>query len=587
MTTLTATRQHVAALDGLRGLAVAGVLLFHAGHLTGGFLGVDLFFALSGYLITDLLLREARTTGTVALTAFWGRRVRRLGPALVLLLVAVTLLTWAFDANLLRTALSDGPWAQFNLVNWHLLGEHAAYWDRFGPGRVFGHLWSIAVEEQFYLLWPLVVLGLARFSRRLDRDVTVAAVLVSAVSVTLMVLLAGPDTSRVYTGTDTRAFSLMLGALAATEPVRRLVGGRVPWWLPGLPLVVFWLVASDAPWLYPGGLFLHSLLSALLVLACAQRPVPVLAWPPLRWLGGISYGLYLWHWPVYLLLSPERTGLSGWPWTVLVVAVSVLAAVLSKHLVEDPLRYRVYRAGPALTAVVMASVLAFWFVVPRPATATVDTGGLGRGVESANGPRLAKVLYMGDSIAAGLSLPVAEALKASGVAMTSIAADGGGGVVGPLAETTWADLPSTLARERPTAVVYQVTTYDWGSEAEQRAGYQRLVEVARGHGARVVFVGMPPIRADEFYAARLPELNRANQVVASLPEAIFLDSAPLWGPDYQGRAPDGIHACPQGAARFTGWLLTGLAAHFSGLRPVAPEAWANTGWAADKRFQGC
>jgi peptidoglycan/LPS O-acetylase OafA/YrhL len=160
-------KPHLPALDGLRGVAILGVLLFHTGHLSGGFLGVDLFFALSGYLITDLLLREIAATGGVSLPAFWGRRIRRLMPALAVMLTSVTLLVWAVGPpDLVRTTLSDGPWVQVDLVNWHLLAESASYWDRSGPTRVFEHLWSIAVEEQFYLVWPVLLLIIARWGRR-------------------------------------------------------------------------------------------------------------------------------------------------------------------------------------------------------------------------------------------------------------------------------------------------------------------------------------------------------------------------------------------------------------------------------------
>jgi hypothetical protein len=179
---------HVAAWDGLRGVAVLGVLLFHAGVLPGGFLGVDLFFALSGYLITDLLLREVEATGTVSLAAFWGRRTRRLLPALAIVLVAVTVLVRVIGPpDVVRTTLADGPWVQLDLVNWHLLAESASYWDRFGSARVFEHLWSIAVEEQFYLVWPVVLLVIARGGPRVQRRVAVTALVASVVSLVLMI----------------------------------------------------------------------------------------------------------------------------------------------------------------------------------------------------------------------------------------------------------------------------------------------------------------------------------------------------------------------------------------------------------------
>ncbi|WP_307796050.1 acyltransferase [Amycolatopsis sp. 195334CR] len=376
-----ADEKRLAGLDGLRGIAVAGVLLFHAGHFGGGFLGVDLFFALSGFLITGLLLRN----GT-SLRAFWGRRVRRLLPALTVMLAGTTLAVWALgDKNLWHTALADGPWVQANLVNWHLLAESATYWNRFGPGRVFGHLWSIAVEEQFYLLWPVVVL----FARS-AKAVALIAAIASVLSLVLMLFLfSASDSTRVYTGTDTRTFSLLLGAMMATAPMTRLLSKVANRYVVGVlagALAVFWLVADgeSAHWLFRGGLFAHSLLAAVLVALCAQTPgAPVtraLDWAPLRWLGSVSYSLYLWHWPVFLILSEERLGLTGWARTAVVCAVSLALAVASKALVEDPIRFRARwargRTGVAAFAAATVALAALWVAVPRPPVVQVDVTGL-------------------------------------------------------------------------------------------------------------------------------------------------------------------------------------------------------------------
>ena len=382
-------KPHLPALDGLRGVAILGVLLFHTGHLSGGFLGVDLFFALSGYLITDLLLREIEATGTVSLIAFWGRRVRRLLPALATMLAGVAVLVWAVGTpDIVRTTLADGPWVQLNLVNWHLLAESASYWDRFGSDRVFEHLWSIAVEEQFYLVWPLILLVVARYARRAQRWVAVIAMTASLVSLTLMVALVdSADPTRVYTGTDTRAFSLLLGALVATQPVRAALARAVGRWtgavaaLLAVGIGVSWTLTdgTSSLWLFTGGLFAHSLAAALLIGLCAQEPRVVLAralaWRPLRWLGLISYSLYLWHWPVFVLLSPQRTGLDGLPRTVIVVAVSIALAALSKYVVEDPIRFRAGwargRTGLLAFAVVMVGLAALWVALPARAPTTV------------------------------------------------------------------------------------------------------------------------------------------------------------------------------------------------------------------------
>ena len=388
-------RQHVAALDGLRGVAILGVLLFHTGHLSGGFLGVDLFFALSGYLITGLLLREIEATGTVSLVAFWGRRIRRLLPALAIMLVGVSLLVCAVGSpDMVRATLSDGPWVQLDLVNWHLLMESASYWDRFGSARVFEHLWSIAVEEQFYLVWPVLVLVIARWGRQVDRRVALVAVLGSAVSLVLMiVLVSSADPTRVYTGTDTRAFSLLLGALVATRPVRDALARAVGPWAGGVlalltvGIATVWLLVDgvNSLWLFTGGLFMHSLAGALLVGLCVQAPrsvvARVFAWQPLRWLGSISYSVYLWHWPISVLLSPQRTRLDGWAQTVAVCAASIGLAVLSKYLVEDPIRFRANwargRSGLLAFTALMIGLAVLWLAMPAPAPVTIDITKLG------------------------------------------------------------------------------------------------------------------------------------------------------------------------------------------------------------------
>ena len=383
-------KPHLPALDGLRGVAILGVLLFHTGHLSGGFLGVDLFFALSGYLITDLLLREIEETGAVSLVAFWGRRIRRLLPALATMLAGVTVLVWAVGSpDMVRTTLADGPWVQLSLVNWHLLAQAASYWDRFGSDRVFEHLWSIAVEEQFYLMWPVFLLIIARCGRRVDRWVAVVAALASAVSLVLMItLVSSADPTRVYTGTDTRVFSLLLGAVVATRPVRAVLARAVGRWagavlaLLTVGLGAAWLLVDgvDSLWLFTGGLFAHSLASALLIGLCVRAPhalaAKVFSWQPLRWFGLISYSLYLWHWPVFVLLSPQLTGLDGWPWTVVVCAVSVGLAALSKYLVEDPIRFRATwargRRGLLAFAALMIGLAVLWLALPAPAPPAVD-----------------------------------------------------------------------------------------------------------------------------------------------------------------------------------------------------------------------
>lgn len=421
---------HLPALDGLRGLAVAGVLLFHTDHLSGGFLGVDLFFVLSGFLITGLILREIRHRGGVDLRQFWARRIRRLFPALAVVLTVVGLAVWslqrigrpAVDDDLVVSTLTDGPWVQLHLANWHLLAVDASYWATFDQQRVFGHLWSIAVEEQFYMVWPLLVLGLAALPalsgprigarpRRLDADaaVLVAALLGAAVSTVLMATLVDPsDPTRVYTGTDTRAASLLLGAAAATRPARRTTarllsrlgrGGPVlaTMLLVGILAAWFLVEGTSTPGLFTGGLVLHAAASALLIALCAELGGPDetpaverghgasllnsgLGLAPLRRLGEISYGLYLWHWPIIVILTPATTGVDGWAHTALVLGLSLAAATLSKRLIEDPVRHRARwargRRGMLVGGLVTVALFALWFLLPEPAGPEIDVSTL-------------------------------------------------------------------------------------------------------------------------------------------------------------------------------------------------------------------
>jgi hypothetical protein len=209
------------------------------------------------------------------------------------------------------------------------------------------------------------------------------------------------------------------------------------------------------------------------------------------------------------------------------------------------------------------------------------------------------VLFLGDSIAVGEALPLSAAFAASKVPFRSIAAEGGGNVVGPFSDKNWAKLPGQITSAGPGLVVYQITTYDWGGPREQQAGYRKLLTTVTGAGATLVFVTMPPIRPDDFYAPHMADLNRAPDAAravarTSAGQAVVLDAAAVWGGTYQqkrdgraDRSSDGIHTCPQGAARFTSWLLGALSERFHGFTPADPQAWANTGWSADKRFLGC
>ncbi len=344
---------YLPGLDGLRALAVIAVLLYHAAvsWLPGGFLGVEVFFVISGYLITSLLLDEWHQNGRIDLVGFWLRRARRLLPAAFFLVIA----TLAYAAVFLPWELSglrDDALAAFAYVtNWYLVFDHQSYFQAVVRPSLLRHLWSLAVEEQFYLLWPLLfVLGLRRWGPRLLLGAVLAGALGSSL---LMGLLYQPDVdpSRLYYGTDTRAAGLLVGVALAFvwvpghTPVR---WQRLPFDLVGLAafgaLVVCGLrLAEYDPFLYHGGFALVALATAAAIAAVVHPRArlfgAVLSWKPLRWLGTRSYGLYLWHWPIFSLTRPQLDlPLDGLPLLALRLGATLLLSELSYRLVETPIR---------------------------------------------------------------------------------------------------------------------------------------------------------------------------------------------------------------------------------------------------------
>ena len=388
---------HIAELDGLRGLAVIGVLAFHADHLRGGFLGVDLFFVLSGWLITRLLLIETSTTGGVDLMAFWGRRMRRLLPAVLALLVVVSGYAWLWGDTASRVDTSDvGPWAQWYVANWHAIGDAGDYWALFNEPSMFDHLWSLAIEEQFYVVWPVVIALLWRRSPRPERTGWILMTSGVVLATLLAVVLAGSSgATRVYMGTDTRAASILCGAVAAMPITARTMsrlmrtrsGSWVLWLATGAIALMWWRVdGATASWLFRGGLTAHAVLSAIVIsglVARREADMPgllsrVVTGRGLQRCGRLSYSLYLWHWPVYIVVA-DRTGLDGWWLTLVRVAATVVVSVIGYQMVEQYVRRRAQwahgRRGTVSTAVAMTAVSIWWVAIPSPTRtiATLDT----------------------------------------------------------------------------------------------------------------------------------------------------------------------------------------------------------------------
>jgi peptidoglycan/LPS O-acetylase OafA/YrhL len=365
-------QRYVAGLDGLRAVAVLCVIAYHlnASWAQGGMLGVGVFFTLSGYLITDLLLSHHRRYGDLGLGQFWLRRARRLLPALFLMLAVVSILVALFDASQLAEVRRQVVSAAFYFANWSTIAAHGSYFARFAAPLPLDHLWSLSIEEQFYLAWPwLLWLAITLVPSRWG--LALLTLLGAAASAFLMGHLYHPgyDPTRVYEGTDTRAFGLLIGAaLAAVRPtsstrfgtrasVRRsrvldLLG------LAGLAgvLVLVWRTNPFTAFLYPAGLLLLSFATAAMV-AAVVNPASVLGrWlgcAPLRWIGVRSYGIYLWQWPIVVLWGGSERGFDLGR-AALQVAVTFVVASLSWRYLEDPIRHgalgRLWRRARSHTA---------------------------------------------------------------------------------------------------------------------------------------------------------------------------------------------------------------------------------------------
>ena len=352
-------QRYLPGLDGLRALAVAAVVAYHVdlGWAQGGLLGVGVFFTLSGYLITDLLLGQQESTGRLQLAGFWLRRARRLLPALIVMLAVVVAWVTLLDRPLLPAVRGAVAASALYVTNWWLIAQHSSYFAQFGPPSPLGHLWSLAVEEQFYLIWPwLLWIGLRwRRSRAVIETRLAAASLVLAVaSAVAMGLLYQPgyDPTRVYDGTDTRAFGLLIGAaLAFVWPSRHLraeVANGARWVLDGAGFaglavfaVLVWRTGEYSPFLYRGGMVLLSFAAALMVAAAASpasRFGRILGWRPLRWLGVRSYGIYLWHFPIIVLTAPPGGGNTP-ARAILQVTAIIGCAALSWRYIEEPIRH--------------------------------------------------------------------------------------------------------------------------------------------------------------------------------------------------------------------------------------------------------
>ena len=384
---MSARLRYEPALDGVRALAVLAVIGYHArvGWLRGGFVGVDVFFVLSGYLITALLLAEHSQTGRIDVGAFYARRARRLLPALLLLLLGIAaysaFVAYSGDRGAIRT---DVLASLIYMQNWHLVWSGTSYFTAFAAPSPLRHLWSLAIEEQFYILWPATLLVLLRVVKG-RRGLLLGSLSLGALASAVLMARtfhSSLDPSRAYYGTDTRAHELLVGAVLAvllsrsrpqTARVRRRVPAAGLLAAAGLLLVAS-RVSDTSAWLYRGGFLAIAVATAAVVATITLAPRGVmsriLSVAPLRATGRISYGLYLWHWPVLLWLDPDRTGLQGPALLGLRVAVTFAIATASYVFVERPVRagasprLTVRRLGASAAVAVAAVIVAVSVSIP-------------------------------------------------------------------------------------------------------------------------------------------------------------------------------------------------------------------------------
>jgi peptidoglycan/LPS O-acetylase OafA/YrhL len=664
---------YMPALDGLRALAVAAVVAYHFGlhWANGGYLGVDFFFVLSGFLITGLLVGETDRRGTIGLRSFWFRRARRLLPAVMLLLLVLSLYTWLGGPNITPSMFGgDGMATLFYYANWHLIFTHQSYFDQFLVPSPLRHTWSLAIEEQFYLVWPLLVLagvaiGRFRVSRRrgghagrkrIGRPAafwcTVGLAMASAAEMAVLYTSShGADINRVYYGTDTRAFELLIGAALAllvvgradhSPKTQRLLHRAAP--AAAVVLGLLWVTAGDdagnpVSWMFQGGLVVASLLAVVVIAGVAQSDSGafgrVLSVRPLRWIGAISYGIYLWHWPVYVLMTDVTTGLGGRALLVARLAATMAAATASFYLIERPIRRirwngwvflsvmgvaaaatsgavllsATTQAAPNVSSHLSAMVkVAAPDAVPRvsPPPLVLPPGR----VLSAADPL--RVMTIGDSVMYDGEVGIQAALQATGDLAVTLHGFPGWGLRNDRNVT--GDMATAIAQNHPE-VILMMWSWDNQYAYDHPVAFTNLltevinVMLAPGDGVDgVAILQFPrtgpldeiidPAARQAQTAAAETDRNAFDRIVASLParypgRLTYLPVAAslnlhgrysAWLPTTDGgwiraRKTDNTHLCPAGAAVLGAAVTTDLRPLLH--LPATAGGWINAGWTTD------
>ena len=643
-------------LDGLRAVAITLVVAYHLGFLPGGWIGVDVFFVLSGYLITSILL--SRTDSSLrGLGRFWGRRAKRLLPAVLLMLAVVVVYASLGGAGVVPAQLRAPALATtFYLANWQeIVGGHG-YFAQFASPNPFQHTWSLAIEEQYYLLWPvllslLVQMGRRRSGRPSPLLLTVVAVLGVSSMVWMGVAAHMYGANRAYLGTDTRAWELLAGGfLALLWPSQGEQQGGRRWsalaatGLVGV-MVGACLVGGPPGWVWDGGLVAIAAFAGMVIVGVIRDPVGWVARSlsshPLRWLGLISYSLYLWHWPVIVILSPENTGLSTVPLLMIRLVTMFAASCVSYYLIESPLRradwgglgrrlhvpaFSFWSAGiiasAALTVVgtvgpaaagsgqlVSAVATDLPSPAPQPGLRPIN-------VPSGSATHPYRVWLFGDSVMADASPGVTAALEATGKA--SVVANSSYGGWGMTTDRGFpGDVQAMLSQDHPQIAMGTWSWDDTLASIDPTAYTERLEDAIRtllspAYGLQaVILVQFPqpgPATAIAEEAKRFAGWAHQTAVqeawdadarlaTSAFPgRALYLTTDRLFAPGgrfftwfptagggwVRARKLDNAHFCPFGAAEF-GQLLTSDLSEVVSLSPP-PPGWQLGTWTRDPRY---
>jgi peptidoglycan/LPS O-acetylase OafA/YrhL len=647
-----AARDYWPQLDGVRAIGIGAVVAYHLGYLPGGWVGVDIFFVLSGYLITTILIGHGGSFGR--LTRFWGGRVRRLLPAVLTLLFALSAYAWLGGPGLVPSQFRSPALATlFYQANWQQIEAGHNYFAAFTAPSPVQHMWSLAIEEQYYLVWPLLLGALVLLTRwrriRRHREALVASAVTLAVLSAMWMGLAahlyGPN--RAYLGTDTRAWELLLGGAAALlwPPGRAVAPSRKWTMLAGVGAVgvLAGVLSTGGPpmWVWDGGLVGIAVCAALLIVGSVRAPDnPVarfLALGPVRWLGIISYSLYLWHWPVIVLMTPGTTGWSGPALLVARLVVMLAAACGSYYLIEHPLRRADWSAirrrlhVPAVSLVSVGLLVTSVLIVggtvgPRRAqSAVVSISTLPSPKVLVDQPRLDlppatpahpyRVWILGDSVMNDASLGVKAALEATGQ-MTVVVNSAFPGW-GLTTDRAWpGDAERSIATYHPQIII---GTWSWDDpEAEKTPALyvQRLESALRlllapGNGVEAVVLvqfpqtGPPEATGSSSLTGAWAKQTRkqdawndaARRATAAFPrQAFYLTTSELFAPEgrfstwfrtpsgswIRARKLDNTHFCPYGAAEFGAFITKNLSdqLHLASLR----RGWELGRWVHDPRY---